>query len=290
MARPAHEGETKRMKWNRITALVRPVDPSYPTNLAIGLVTLVVAVGGMLVQLATGASPAESRLWGLSAGVTVFLTWALGRELDPDHPLSAFVGVGLALIGAILWGTGGLGLLFWLLLVMRVVNRTPGRPATALDLLGVIALGAWQTYGGWWGVGVMTAVAVALDWWLRPGREWGWAFTLLALLAGGVALALGEGMVGADLTWWAGGLALALAALLIPVYRASGQLVSVGDATGEPLSPTRVRAAQLVASLAGVLGALDAGAAGLRTLLPFWAAVAGAALYWMVMRAAGRYR
>jgi hypothetical protein len=278
------------MKWNRITALVRPIDPSYPTNLAIGLLTLAVAVGGMVVRLSLGATPTESRLWGLSVAMTVFLAWAFGRELDPDHHLSAFVGVALALIVAIVWGMGGLGMSFWLLLAMRIVNRTPGRPATVLDLLGVVGLGAWQTYGGWWGAGIMTSVAVALDGWLRPGRPWGWAFTALALVAGGAALALGEGTIGEPLIWWAGGLALALVAPLIPVYWGSGDLVSVGDATGEPLSPTRVRAAQLVASLAGVLGALGAGAAGLKVFLPFWAAAVGAGLYWVVTRVAGRTR
>ena len=67
------------MKLNDTTALGRtPVDPSYPTNLAIAALALVVAIGGAIGHLLSGAALLEGILWGISAGFIPFLTWALG--------------------------------------------------------------------------------------------------------------------------------------------------------------------------------------------------------------------
>jgi hypothetical protein len=83
------------MKLTDITVLGRtPIDPSCPTNRAIAVLTTVVAIAGAILRLLKGTTPLESVLWGIEAGLAVFLTWALGRELDPDHDLSAFVGQG----------------------------------------------------------------------------------------------------------------------------------------------------------------------------------------------------
>jgi hypothetical protein len=84
----------------------------------------------------------------------VFLAWVLCRELDPDHDLSAFVAVGLALGGLFLWGLTRLVVLLWLILILRVVNRTMGLPAGILDSLAVLGLGIWLSFGGNWGYGV----------------------------------------------------------------------------------------------------------------------------------------
>jgi hypothetical protein len=272
--------EEREKLMQRIAGIGRAIDLRYPTNRAIALIALAVTAGGALIRLLGGALLGAAGSWGLSAGLTVFFGWALGRELDPDHDRSAFVGAALALAGVVAWGLGGLGVAFWLLLVMRVVNRTTGRPATVLDTLGVVTLGAWQTYAGWWGIGALTVLALLLDWRLPPGLGRQGLLAGLALVAGAVALALGEG-AGGGLAWPAGGLALALAALFAPVYGGAGRLASVGDATGEPLDPVRVRAAQAVALAAAILGALGAGADGLLAFMPLWAAAVGAAVYWL---------
>ena len=94
---------------HRITTIGRPIDLRYPTNRAIALLTLAVTAGGALARLLGGEPVGAGASWGLSAGLTLFLGWALGRELDPAHDLSAFVGAGLALAGVLAWGPGGLG-------------------------------------------------------------------------------------------------------------------------------------------------------------------------------------
>ncbi|NIV31273.1 MAG: hypothetical protein GWN58_17785, partial [Anaerolineae bacterium] len=108
------------MKLSDLTALGRvPIDPSYPTNLAIAALSLIVALAGAIGLLASGTALLESVLGGTSAGLLPFLTWALGRELDPDHDLSAFVGTGLVLIAFLLPDMPSLLVIVWLLMVLR---------------------------------------------------------------------------------------------------------------------------------------------------------------------------
>ena len=95
----------------RLTTVGRAIDLSYPTNRAIAIVTGVVMVGGTLSQLLSEGGWGQSLVSGANAGLSVFLTWALCRELDPDHAVSAFVAVGLALIGLLGPAAPGRGIL-----------------------------------------------------------------------------------------------------------------------------------------------------------------------------------
>ena len=121
------------MRLDDLTALGRPIDPDYPTNRAIALVALTATVAAGIWALLSGVALPETASQAVRAGLTVFLAWAIGRELDPDHDLSAFVGVALALIGLTLLDAPSLFLDFWLLLSLRLVNRTSGLPAKPMD-------------------------------------------------------------------------------------------------------------------------------------------------------------
>jgi hypothetical protein len=269
------------MKLTDITALGRtPIEPSYPTNRAIAVLTTVVAIAGAILRLLKETAPLESVLWGIGAGLAVFLTWALGRELDPDHNLSAFVGAGLVLIVLLLVGATSLLLILWLLLVLRLVNRTTGLPAKPLDSLGVLGLGAWLTWQGYWMVGLVTSVAFLLDGLLPPPLRRQLFVSSLALLAtvilsifhGGMAMESGPTMLVVVFS-------IVVAGLFLPVIAITREVEAVGDATGEVLNPRRVQAAQVVALLTAILFAWWAGASGLITLLPLWAAMIGVGLY-----------
>jgi hypothetical protein len=269
------------MKLSDITALGRiPIDPSYPTNRAVAVLTTVVVISGAILRLLRGTAPLESLLWGIGVGLAVFLTWALGRELDPDHDLSAFVGAGLVLIALLLVGAPSLLLILWLLLVLRLVNRTTGLPAKPLDSLGVLGLGAWLTWQGYWLTGLMTAVAFLLDGLLSPPLKSslfvsGLAFVttvVLSIFHGGMAMESGPTMLVVVFS-------IVAAGLFLPVIATTRKVEALGDATGEVLNPKRVRAAQVVALLTALLFAWWAGASGLITLLPLWAAMIGVGLH-----------
>jgi hypothetical protein len=269
------------MKLTDFTALGRnPIDPSYPTNLAIAALALIVTIARTIVRLLSGAALLESVLWGIGAGLVLFLTWALGRELDPDHDLSAFVGAGLVLVAFLLPDMPSLLVILWLLLVLRIVNRTVGLPAKPLDSLGVLGLGAWLTWQGYSMVGLMTAVAFLLDGLLPPPLRHhlfmsGLAFVttvVLAILQGDMAMEAG-------LTIPVVISSVVTAGLFTIVIATTRELEAVGDATGTMLAPRRVQAAQVLALLTALLFAWWDGASGVVTVLPLWAAMVGVGLY-----------
>ncbi len=280
------------MKLTDITALGRtPIDPRYPTNLAIAALTAIVAIAGAVFYLFSGAAFLESALWGIEIGLVLFLTWALGRELDPDHDLAAFVGAGLVLIALLLVGPPPLLVVLWLLLALRLVNRTVGLPAKPLDSLAVLGLGLWLTWQGYWIAGLVTAGAFLLDGLLSPPLRYHLFISGLALVAtivlsvfhGGVATEGGPTMLVVVSS-------VVLAGLFAVVIATSREVQAVGDATREPLNPRRVQAAQLLALLTALLFAWWYGTSGLVALLPLWAALLGTSLYRLVILVRSRSR
>jgi len=267
------------MQMRTVTGIGRPLDPNYPTNRIIVIVALTVGLLGAIVQTVTGASLVAGALWGGGAAVTVFLAWALCRELDPDRDLSAFVAAAFATAGVFLWGQPDLVACFWLLLAVRTVNRTTGVKATVFDALGLLGLGALLTFQGNWGYGLVTALAFFLDNQLPAPHGQQIIFAPAATILAAAAAVLRGAPPFSPLF---GLVALGLAALFVPVFLGSERLVSVADDTGERLDPTRVRAAQALALLAGLTAALWSGAAGLIALVPLWSAVLGASLYRLV--------
>ncbi|MFW6115934.1 MAG: hypothetical protein ACOC7Y_02610 [Chloroflexota bacterium] len=268
------------MKNAALTTVGRSIDLSYPTNRAIAVVSFLVMVGAVLLQRTAGAPWLQSLLWGAQAALSIFLAWVLCRELDPDHDLSAFVAAGVALGGLLLWGLPRLAVIFWLILVVRVVNRSMGPPAGVLDSLGILGLGIWLSLQGHWGYALVTALVFFLDGRLptRAPRQ------LLFALSGALGTAI-VAVVGADPPWDGAPsplgvlIAAGICVLFLPVIAAAGTVSSMGDQTGEPLKPVRVRAAQLIALLVGVHAAFLGGLPAQGALMPLWAAALGASLH-----------
>ena len=274
------------MNLRKISAIARPVDLSFLTNRAIALVTAAIVVGDFLRRLFTGSDLLWSAWAAAGLGLTVFIAWALCREIDPDRDYSAFVAAGVALVGTLLWGVPELAVLFWILLAVRMVNRTTGLPATAIDSIAVLTLATWLAFRVWWPVGALTAVAFLLDGWLDRAclrhRMFGFlilAGTLGASIWGGAPWSF------SGPTLASGTIVLLMCFVFVPVFFAAGDLRSLGDETKERLSSARVRAAQLLVLTAGISAVCWIGAAGLVALWPIWSAVIGASVFLLVKSA-----
>jgi hypothetical protein len=270
------------MKVSKITSIGRPVDFSYPTNRAIGIFSAVVLVITTLLQLFAGKDLFTAWFWGVGAGLSVFLAWALCRELDPDHDNSAFAAAGLAFIALFFVELPniGLGKLFWLLLAVRVVNRTTGLPATIVDSLAVVGLSGWLVYNGNWGFGLLTAIAFLLDSQLAPPHKQQLIFAgLSALSTVAIVVLQGPLLPAGGFSWGAGAIELGLSAVFIPVILGSSTLKSMEDESGEGMKPARIQAGQVLALMAGVEIALWSGTLGFKSVMPLWATVIGAAVY-----------
>ena len=140
--------------------LTRPLDPRSPSNAAIsGLTLLAAAIAGVL------ALAGDRTLWlpMLAAGAT-FLTWALGRELDPDHQLTALIAAVPAGSLVLLGHEVSILVTLTVMMTARLVVATTGRTPLPGDLAAMVVLaGAVSFTPLGWVAGFGLAVAIYLD-------------------------------------------------------------------------------------------------------------------------------
>ena len=268
------------MKIYDITAIARPIDLKYPTNKAIVLLSMMVIVASTLVRMVTGQGFLDSVWRGFIASLAVFLSWAIARELDPEYDLSAFVTVGLSLFGLIFFDDPIIIVLFWILLLTRVVNRTSGLPARMLDSLFLLALAGWLTFYGNITVGLMTSLAFLLDGILSRPRRHQLLFAGLPLLIIAIPFYLDSIKFGENELSLTLELAVVVVSLLfLLIIFDSRKVRAVADQTAELLDPMRVQSAQVVALATAILISLLHGSLGIVAIMPLWAAIVGTLLY-----------
>ena len=267
------------MKLKQITGLARLLDPRFPTNLAILAMTAAVGASGFIEQLISGSSFLEAVGWGLTLGFLTITTWAIGRELDPDNELSAFVGVPLFLMSLLFYDFYVIWPTLLVIVALRIVNRSNGLTATWLDSTALTIFAGWLVGStGHWEYGAAAALAFLLDAFLPvPSRRQFlfavvmvliilfWQLTTVVDRAVGLPFPMAE--------WIVAGVTAVLFTTLI-VLR-SNQIRSLGDATRLPLIPQRVQAGQLLALVTGLLLLWQ----GADRLVALWSAMLGTSLY-----------
>ena len=268
------------MKISDITAIARPLDLNYPTNKAIALLSMMVIAASTIFWMAAGRGFLDSAWWGFIASLTVFLSWAIARELDPEYDLSAFVTAGLSLISLIFFDLPRIIVLFWILLLTRIVNRTTGLPARMLDSLFLLALAGWLTFNGYFVVGLMTSLAFLLDGFLSRPRRHQLLFAGIPLLLIAISFYLNSIVFGETKLPFTIQLAVVvMASLFVLVIYDSRTVRAIADQTEELLDPMRVQAAQVLALATAMLIALLNGLHGLVSIMPLYAAIVGISLY-----------
>jgi hypothetical protein len=244
---------------------------------------MVAAVVGGLVVLAIeidrSGSLTEALRPAVNAGVTVFLAWAIAREIDPDEARTANLAAVLAVGARVVAGPGNLAALVMLLLATRIVLRSTGVAPTLLDCFVFLPAGAFvagRTVTGWMAALVL-AYAIARDRRLPDpaGRKsLVAAFVVSATASAGVILAeaFEPGWSGPEA--WPLGLAAAglVAGLALPGYIP----MSRADYTDEMLDFFRLRSARWILIGGSLLTAIVGGGA----------AVGGISAVWMVLVAA----
>ena len=146
------------------SALVRPLDRRYPTNLAVMiLVPVGGAITGAIALRETGLS-LEALEAVIRGAFTAFGGWALAREIAPDDNPAAFVSMALAFLVVLLYPDSSVLPLLTAIMVARIVNRSVGIPARWIDYLAVILLAGWAAYGAKHaGPAIVTAIGLGLD-------------------------------------------------------------------------------------------------------------------------------
>lgn len=114
------------------------MDFNYRTNQLIAILSVVVAaIGWILIGDVSS---------GLYVGGGVFLTWSLSRELDPRHAYSAFLAAAFAILNVFYYETIQLLVIFWIILLMRIVNNITGKNQTFFDLFSVLGLSIYLSF------------------------------------------------------------------------------------------------------------------------------------------------
>lgn len=267
----------------KVSSIARPLEPKYPSNLIVLILLPVIAAGIAALEIFVRNSSLTPAIWtGVGAMVTAFISWALGREIDPDRNAAAFVAMALAVAAVGLDWSPAVWSLAMTLMATRVVNRSVG-PAARLTDLAIVALLAWMAVlrDGHWALGAVAALAMVLDLRLDKTRTLNFAFAGAALAATVYAMIQRDGDFGRlvmepiaslDSGWTiAAALIGGVYALIILTFP---PVTSVADATGEPLSRTRVKLGAIILLLAAAATLLD-GQAGLLAGLPLWAVIIG---------------
>ena len=216
------------------SALARPLDPSFASN---RLAVLGAAAGLVLPLLLR-------RSWRQAVGISgaALLGWATGRELDPDHPETAALALGLAGGASLLGGSGQMQALLpglSALSSLRLLVGTVGLPAGLPDAAALSAQGGLAAVTGQRSAGLLPAAALWLSWRQRDD--------LSSQATGG---------------WWS---AVALGAGSLPRWRGTAAKRSVQLPGRTPLSDVLGLAALGLASLG--LASLGLTALGLGTVL-----------------------
>lgn len=264
-----------------ITALARTIDLRLRTH----QFHLAVAVLGglivMAVELERDGSIADALGPAANAGVTVFLAWAIAREVDPDEARTANLAAVLAVAGRLVAGPGNLAALFMLLLATRITLRSTGLAPTLLDafvFLPAAAFVAGQTVTGWMAA-LTLAYAMARDHRLpdpAKGHSLIAAFVVSATASAGVILsgAFGSGWpapAAVPLALMAAGI---VAGLFLPGYIP----MSKTDYTREMLDFFRLRSARWILLGGSILTAVVAGGSAVAGLSAIWVVLVAATL------------
>jgi hypothetical protein len=268
------------MNIRKISTIGRPLDYNYESNRIISYVSLIALLGGFAYTLISGNALVDSLLWGFGYAVAVFLTWALGREIDPDYEASAFLSTGLIAPLLIWFSLPDFLIMIWTLLLLRMLNRSTGLEANLLDSFIITGLAVWLDWVSSDIYIILTFLAFFFDAVLGPRSESKYylaALNLVFYIIIGFLKPLDTVLFSistASLIW-----ILAGCLLFLPVIFFSAKPTFKADVTGEFLQSARLKTAQ-VFFLVIALQALTFGEiSNIEAILPLLAVIAGTSLH-----------
>ncbi|WP_292485864.1 hypothetical protein [Methanohalobium sp.] len=272
------------MKPGNFSGVVRSIDPTNPQNFAILILVIAAIITGVAVYTLNNYSLYDSFLQATKSGISVFLSWALARELDPDNELSALFSAGtiFIFISSLITHSPDIIVLVWILLIMRVINRTSGRYAGVLDLLVVMGLGIWLTYHGGLVFILITSLVFFLDGSMDSPNKNNRYFTIISLIISAVIIIF-NGNVVLKTPATLNILVILIVSLLflLHIFTISG-ICSFDDLNIKRLDFKRIRISQLVVLFTGVSVLIFGDDYSINSILPLWTAISGILIYRLI--------
>ncbi len=239
------------------------------------------AIVGFIVGLGLGVADNDftaALADGANLGISVFLAWAVARELDPDHPGAAVVA---GFVAAGLWlalDRSALAEVVAVLLAARILVRSTGRPPSNVDFLVCLGL-AWfsgRTVAGLV-AGLGLAYALARDVRL-PGPALKHQRPVAFLVAAAVAIGAAMRLPDIDPAWSLLAILVVVVGIIAGLRTPEPVPRTSPDHGDEPIPRERVVAARRLVLIVAIFGALT-GTAGVAHLLPVWAGIIAVPAY-----------
>ncbi len=120
--------------------LGRSISFKYPTNQIILSASLILVLIGYFTTGEISSS--------LQMGGSLFLTWALVREIDCKREYAAILAAIFTIINLFISFQVGLGTIFLMILLLRALNQITGKKGTVIDFLSLMGLATYLSYSG----------------------------------------------------------------------------------------------------------------------------------------------
>ena len=265
------------MEVDKISSIGRPLDFNYKTNKAIAIITAITILVGIAFFVLNRLDFFNIILQGVSFGFSFFLCWAITREIDPDNNLSAFIGLIPLLVFLLIWPETNLAILFWMLISLRIINRTTGLLATKLDSVMLLVFSVLLSYYFSWIFGFLTALVFLFDAKLIKGQKFQLSLaSLVTILTLILVILTNQNFALLTLSTLESASLLIVTIIFSMIIYGEKDVISKGDQNNEPLYLSRLRAAQAFALISAL--AISFFASYFVALIPMWCAFIGVIL------------
>jgi len=261
------------MNVHKFSSLARPLDKHNSSNRLIAILILISIPAGFFYKIIS-ISVVGSLIWSFSLALTIFITWALARELDPDHEQAAFWPVFLVILGHVRFNIPDFFQLFLLLVLFRITNRVVGPSPKWPDSLIVLLLAGYLAFNQNWILGLISAFILFIDSRLTDGIKRHLFLSILLLLVVLAAIYFNNVVVFQQQYSLPLSLIAIVGTLLYTAFISGyGNPSSKQDITENQLDQVRLKVAQAAALITVLSYFILKGNSGFKDLYPLWSVV-----------------
>jgi MFS family permease len=278
----------------KFSALGRSMDYSDRTNLTIIVISLLTLVSAYLYLALLGGYEWGEAIWpSIGAAFSVFISWAISREINPDYPYAAFFGAAIIIIMIIYIETilhPHYLSLFWILFFQRALNRTTGFKARLFDSVLIIGLTIWLSFSFSWISGIVAGFAFWIDASLKDPQPRHRIMALVAVLIAIVAFIINPVFLPNTLIYAEVLTLLIVSILFLGFIFMTREVKSKADLTPQILDKQRLRFTQAFSLISLLLLSIIGGVDAFYGLSPLWTAMGGVFIHSLFIKSSKKTR